>query len=120
MIESMQIYKAEVDFDEHYDLLSIRRPGFTTSYNLVAGNLVLDFNKNELVGIDIQGVKQWFVDLFGQPVKGKELVGVKFGFQEKRSLLQLFIEFKLPEKVLSKELTVPKFEPIPITAWERK
>lgn len=117
MAKEMQIFKAAVDYDPQFDLLSVRRPKEKTSYNLVAGNMIFDFYKHELIGFEVQDAKQWLSDVFEKVLPNftpLDIQSAKIGMKEKKSLMQMVIMFEINNQTLTKEFLLPKFNPAPI------
>ncbi len=112
-----ELFRARIDYDDEFDLLSIRRPDYKTTFNLEVGNLILDFTSNEFIGIEIQNARQWLSDIFGKKIQLEDITGAKIGFVEKPTLLTLLIELKIKnEPEIYRDITVPKYEPVSVLA----
>ena len=112
----IDLYKAVIDYDEKFDLLSLRRPGLKTTFNLEAGNLVFDFTNRDFVGLEIQDASRWLSDLAGAGFNLSSLTNAKIGFQDKSNFMRLLLVLSFGSKQMEKELIVQKFEPIAIPA----
>ncbi len=106
-------YRVDVSYDASFDLLSFRRPGIKSSGAIRAGAFVIDFFKDELAGLEIEGASSLFTSLFGQSIDLAKLSNAKIGLQEKNNMLLLFFVFSSGGNHYQKEIVIPKTQPIP-------
>ncbi len=111
-----ELFRTELDYDSKFDQLSIRRPGFSTTFSLEAGNLVMDFTSKEFVGIEVQDATRWLSDLFGAKLNPDKIKAARIGFQDKSNFVKILVVIQMEGRQMEKEVIVQKFEPVPIPA----
>ncbi|MBI5636155.1 hypothetical protein HY993_04300 [Candidatus Micrarchaeota archaeon] len=111
------LFNAVADYDEKFDFLSIRRPGFKTTYSLELGSVSLDFGAKNFIGVEIQGASQWLRDLFGTKIRPGDITGAKIALSDLHALAKLSLVLSLGgRQQVSKELILQKQEPAPLLA----
>ena len=100
-------YNCEVDYDERFDFLSIRRPGFKTTYSLEAGAMTIDMTRKEFVGVEIQNATVLLSELLGARISKAQLAGItkaKAGFVEKNNYLAIIVGLTFGNRTYEKEI----------------
>ncbi|MDP2717930.1 MAG: hypothetical protein Q8P02_04255 [Candidatus Micrarchaeota archaeon] len=107
-------FRCTADYDSKFDLLSFKRPGMRSSGAIKAGPFTIDFYKNELAGIEVEGASAMLRSLFGLKMDLSKIQKAKIGFKEEGRTFLLFFTIRHQEQDIRKEVLVPKVEPIPI------
>lgn len=92
-------YTAKIRYDPEFDLLSVRRPGYKTTYVVTIGSINLEFYNNQVIGFNLGNAKTFLESITGRTVAREQLAQVskgKIGLGVVNNSLIMLIVFTLP------------------------
>ncbi len=96
------LYVAKIRYDADFDLLSIRRPAFKTTYNVTIGDINLEFFHDQVIGINVADALDFLKKSFsGYKISKEQLLKIdkaKIGFITSGTSLVVIFLFVLPNK----------------------
>jgi len=86
-------------YDSEFDLLSVRRPGYKTTYVVTIGNINLEFHNKQVIGFNLGNAKTFLESITGHTITREQLAEVtrgELGLDVINNSLIIMLIFTLP------------------------